>query len=354
MKRNTRSFEEIERDIVKERAEMNTTLNNLKDKFSVDAILDDVGHMFRGQGGEIGRAISQTAGRNPAAVAIVGVGLAWLFLGHDRRTAPRDHDRQSRQTLSGRRNLPSGWEAESHMSDDMDHPDDWGWYGDDKTMHGRSLQGRGNYSGSRNRSGHGGGMMGAVKSATSAAGDMASDAADSVRDTTSNLTERLSHGLEDFSEDAKARIMTARRAAHDARVASEATLHKGSRAASDFFVEQPLVVGALAVAVGAALGSMLPHSRMEDDTFGESSDQLFANAQAVYREERDKAMAELKSAASDVKSEVREMGSELVDSLPDGKVVGRTVADHASDAAKRVLDGDKNATPNTSPGQSKF
>ena len=87
MTNDTRTADEIERDIEEERARMSGTINELQKKFSVEAIVSDLGAMFRGQG-EVARSISQTIGRNPAAVALVGVGLAWLFLGQGARQLP--------------------------------------------------------------------------------------------------------------------------------------------------------------------------------------------------------------------------------------------------------------------------
>jgi hypothetical protein len=85
MTNDTRTSDDIERDIVAERAQLSDTINDLKEKFSVDAIFNDIGDMFRGHGGDLGRSLSNTVGRNPAAVVLVGVGLAWLFIGQGRK-----------------------------------------------------------------------------------------------------------------------------------------------------------------------------------------------------------------------------------------------------------------------------
>ncbi len=252
MANETRTADQIERDIEDERARMRDTLNDLQQKLSLDSIVADIGGLFRGQG-DIARSVSETVGRNPAAVALVGVGLAWLWLGRD-RTTPAASGTQD----TGR---PSG----------------------------------------QGRSDPAPGMMGAVRDATNAVGDAVSDTASAVGEAASALTDRLSAGLEGLSDDAKARVLAARRAAHDARLSSAAAVKDGARAATGFFEDQPLVVGALALALGAAIGGVLQRSKIEDDTMGDSSDQLFADAQALYRQERDKATAAPRTAASDVK-----------------------------------------------------
>ncbi len=110
-------------------------------------------------------------------------------------------------------------------------------------------------------------------------------------------------------------------------------MRRGTQAASNFFEEQPLVVGALAVAVGAAMGGVLPRTRVEDEAMGASSDKLFADAQALYRTERDNAMAAMKAAASDMTDQIREAGAEL---MPEDRNVGEAIVDRAADAAARV------------------
>jgi hypothetical protein len=320
-------------------------MNDLQKKFSVDTIMSDLGDMVRGQAGDLGHSISHTVGRNPAAVALVGVGLAWLFLGQDRNRANGASERQSGQG-SGRgrgRAAHNQWDDNSMLRDRSDDgssfDDESRWYGDtaaSRTFRGSESLGGSQKPSSSNDPSHG--MMDKVRNAATAAGEAASDAASAVGHAASDITERLSAGLDDLSEEARARVLSARRAAHEARISSQQSMQRGSQAASHFFEEQPLVVGALAVALGAAIGGVLPHSKIEDDTMGDSSDRLFADAQALFREERDKAVAAARNAASALKSEARDVGSDLQDLLPEDKNVGDVIVDRASDAATRVLD----------------
>lgn len=344
MTNDTRTSDDIERDIVDERAQMSNTINDLQKKFSVDAIVGDLGTMFRNQGGELGRAVSQTLGRNPAAVVMVGVGLAWLFMGQNRTQSANPTADPWAETDNKRKGATyQSWSSRAARADRPDgsgHDErDQYWYGNDQMAQSRRAAGQGLGGGSKDRlQTASNGVMGAVSEAAGAVGDAVSGAAANLGHSASGLSERLSHGLEDFSEEARARILAARRAAHDARVASAATVKKGARVASNFFEDQPLVVGALAVALGAAIGGVLPHSKLEDDTLGDSSDRLFADAQALFREERDKAMAAVRMAATDVKGEIKDIGSDLSDLLPDGKTVGTVIVDRAADAASRVFE----------------
>ncbi|MFN7051901.1 MAG: hypothetical protein ACK4NH_07300, partial [Gemmobacter sp.] len=92
------------------------------------------------------------------------------------------------------------------------------------------------------------------------------------------------------------------------------------------------------VAFGAAMGGILPHSKLEDDTLGDSSDRLFAQAQTLLATEREKAMAMARTAASDIKDEFDSARSDLGDLVPKDKSVGEVIVDRAAGAVGRVYD----------------
>ncbi len=283
MTSDSRTPEEIERDIEREREAMRANINTLQRKFSMDGIMNDVSDMLRGRSSDIGRVAKETLGRNPVAVAMIGAGVAWLMLskgGSNGASSGASADRYgfgsarsgsshrstgSRDAMGG-----SGMQADdmAWLHDDWDGDDDW------------------------NRS-QGGGITGAVKRGASNMMDTAKDAVDAVRDRASRLTDRLSHGTDGLSDTARERVVSARRAAHDAQRTAREALHKGANAATDAFENQPLVVGALAMAVGAGIGASLPRTRVEDRTLGSSSDTLVAEAQRIFKEEVHKARQSL-------------------------------------------------------------
>lgn len=327
MTNDTRSADDIERDIEDERAQMSGTINELQKKFSVEGIVSDIGSMFRDQGGDIGRAISSTVGRNPAAVALVGVGLAWLILGKGRDTS-MSSPRQDRDTEYGG-NWGRGGQASMRDANDA-------WFDDGGMVYGKPASRGSSMNIGTNGSDGSGGLMGTLRHGADAVAGAVSGAAGAVRDTAMDLGDKLAAGTEGLSEEAKARVLAARRAAHDARDAAQKAVKKGSRAAANLFEDQPLVVGALAVAVGAAVGGLLPHTQLEDDTLGANSDRMFAEAQKVFREERDKAMAVLKAAADEAGEALHDTGDDLAGLLPEGKTAGAVIVDHVAEAASRV------------------
>lgn len=345
MTNDTRTADDIERDIEEERARMTGTINELQKKFSVEGIVSDLGAMFRGQGGDLGRTISDTVGRNPAALALVGVGLAWLFIGKGRaepyagrQSSPDYGSYRDRSAAYGRNpeRVNRGGGGTSYEEEDRFWFDDYGF------LDGPEPSAEGNaYTGSQGAEGKSSGLSRSLRKGADAVVDAVSNAAAAVRDTAVDLTERLSSGTEDLSEEARTRVLAARRAAHEARIASQAAIKRGGRAATHLFEDQPLVVGALAVAVGAAIGGILPHSRIEDETLGANSDRLFADAQRLFREERNKAMAVAKVAASEAGSALKDTGSDIAELLPEGKSAGDVIGDYVADAAARVTNSAK-------------
>ena len=330
----TRTADDIERDIEDERAQMSGTINDLQKKFSVEGIVNDISAMFRDQGGDIGRSISETVGRNPAAVALVGVGLAWLILGKG-RGSQSNAQRQDRDAAYGGnlgRSIPVRRDGKAALREAEDN-----WFDDGGMVYKEKPPERATYK--ANGTGDpASGVMGSLRNGADAVVGAVTGAAGAVRDAAMDLTEKLSSGTEGLPEEAKARVLAARRTAHDARVASQDALKSGRQVAANLFADQPLVVGALAMAVGAAIGGLLPHSQIEDDALGDNSDRLFAEAQRIFREERDKAMAVIKAAAGEAEGALKDTGAELADLLPEGKSAGNVIVDHLSDAATRVTD----------------
>lgn len=346
MTNDTRTPDEIERDSADERARLSSTINEFQKKFSVDSILHDVGDMFRGQNGGLTRTISRTVSQNPAAVALIGAGVAWLLIGQGRNDGG---SRAEDGTSSGRNDgQKERWNAPKRQarpgSNRPSRDGDRFWFSDDtsaaEARFDKWNEERGEMTDPARQSPYAGGQPGDTPPPNSA----------SLRDKATALTDRLLAGTEGFSEEAKARVLAVRRAAHDARMAADAAVRRSKQAAGNLFDDQPLVVGALALAVGAAIGGALPRTRIEDDQMGASSDQLFAEAQAVFHEERAKAMDVLKAAGGEAKDAVQKTAAELAELLPDGKSAGAVIASHLSSAATRVLDGAKQEAAHQNSG----
>ena len=92
--------------------------------------------------------------------------------------------------------------------------------------------------------------------------------------------------------------------------------------------EQPLVLGAIGLAVGAALGSILPRTTREDRLMGETRDRLKHQAEELGREELDKAKSAARAAYDAAIDEADRQGL-----TPEG---GRSAVDAAKHKVERV------------------
>lgn len=379
MTSDTRSPEEIERDIERERAGLRDTLGDLQDKFSVETIARQFTDQFREHGGDIGRSVSDAVKRNPVALALTGVGLAWLMMGgrdndyrrgdfrhydQDRYRDRLDHegtrnrdealyDRQtqiSRTAYPGNRVQPlySGrygstrkapeWARTRHEDDGTGLNQRLGqaaFSADSQVSHA-------DYGSSGNASDAGSRAADTVKDAADATREAGASAMENMQNLSSSaadraaaLRDRLTQGTEDLTEEARKRVIDARHRAVEAREAAAEYARKGRNRAIDIFEEQPLIAGALAVALGAALGAALPRTRIEDEYLGEQSDNLIEEAERIFAEEKEK----LGKVADAVKDEAGKAARDLKEEADEAaSAVAQTAKDKAASAGNRVVD----------------
>ena len=381
MATDNRSAAEIEREIETERSELKDTLSELQGTFSAENLVRQVTDQFREHGGDISRSVSRSVRDNPLALTLTGVGIAWLIFGQGRgaphsRWDDDNFDRNSRHVAYGRSAprdpVPAGpgpdWLDHEPGTTDMhrDTGSDGPSWGDRASgamsSAGDSVKSAGSHVSSGGRS-----AAGAVGNTASGARDRVSAGAHRVGDAMSSassgvaqrwssaksgasnrvaagrrhaqeLRERINHGTENMSEDARRRVVAAREAAIDARERATDALARGSDRAADIYEEHPLVMGALALAVGAAVAGALPRTRYEDDLVGDYSDDLYHEAERIYRDEREKAESVLRAAGSEAKQAARELKDDLDASAPEGKTAAQAAADKVKDKAANVSD----------------
>lgn len=150
-------------------------------------------------------------------------------------------------------------------------------------------------------------------------------AANATGERAAAMRARLAEGTEHLSEEARNRVVAARERAIAARDSAYEYGRYGRERAGDLFEQHPFVAGALALAVGAAVGAALPRSRVEDEYAGAHSDRLFDEAERIFNEEKEKLGAVAKAATDEAKTVAKEMKQDADDKAP---------ADTAADAAK--------------------
>lgn len=344
MKAEHRTPEEIERDIERDRARMTDHMRSLQDQFSLDGAIRSVSNQLRQHGGDLGESVSRTVRDNPAALALTGIGLAWLIFGggnsskdkyeYGRRTNVSTADPRLQRGPYGRLETRDMEYRGAPVPEWADDDEDFSSRMSEK---GREAQLRAQGAAQRAGEKMGEARAAAESSASRASGRMA-EGRDAAMQRARELRQRLSRGTEHMSEEARARVVAAREAAVTARRRASRMMAESSEQASEFFERQPLVAGALAAALGAAIGGALPRTRKEDELMGIHSDWLMDEAERIYHEESAKAAEVVEAATDEAKKIAQEKKSEMDNAAPGEKSAADAAADEAKSAGKRVAD----------------
>jgi hypothetical protein len=245
------STQQIERDVERTRAEIEDTVDALRDKMSIGQIVDEVSHYLRDSGGtEMASNLAAQARANPMALGLVGIGLAWL--------------------MSGRGQPSMGYEGHSAAT----------------TSAGDGL-----------------------RDASARMGATAASAKGKVAETGRKAGEAVTSRMHEAGDAMASRMHQAGDAAADAygRMSGQAT--RAQRAMSDIIEDEPLILAGLGLAVGAAIGAMLPATDTENRVLGEHRDRLMEDAEDMARDQWDKAKSVAKDSAAAALSEAEKGGS---------------------------------------------
>ena len=224
-----KSTTELERDAETTRAHIADTAESIRNKMSPGQLIDEFAGMF--SGGDGAAALSNMKGQirdNPLAVTMVGAGLAWLILGQGASTTSQGEASFAKspagKPASGALEFTAGGERGSRADDQADE-------------------------------------KGVV-------GDMLSDVAESVGSVAGRAASAVQSGAEAVGERLKSTAGGSRSGG-----ASNAT-QRASSAALELFQREPLAIAALGLAVGTAIGAMLPHTDLEDEQIGRYRDKV--------------------------------------------------------------------------------
>lgn len=242
--------EEILAEIDRTRGEMDRTLNAIEQRLTPGQLVDQGLDYLRHSGAtEFAQNLGGAAKQNPLPVALATIGIGWLMaLGRQ----PAQHE-----------GYGSNWTSDSS---------------------------------SHSSSGTGSGMresMSSVKDRASGAMHSASEGVSSAKhkigDTMSSVRERATGAAHSASEgmaSAKQRLGSTMSSVAD----TTRQQYQRARGGIDYLVnEQPLLLGAIGLAIGAALGAAAPRTRKEEEMMGEASRNLMDKAKETGSEQLEKA-----------------------------------------------------------------
>ena len=320
---DARSSAELERDLDRIRMEMDQTISQLEHRLSPHRLIDQALERMRGGPAAFASNLGRTMRHHPVPTAFFAAGLGWLLLAERgdkagskpsrpaRASAPVEpyhlreasdlephlgSDRQDDATpgsgsyLQGETTMSGNWESSRRSG--------WNLFGrrGGRSGYGGSSYGGSSYGGSSYGSGYGGSNYGG----SSEGGN----------------TENGRWGV--------------------AQVGSAAR-HQVDRARTGFehmLEEQPLVLGAVAVALGAVLGATLPTSRIENRYLGPTREKLQHQAGDYAREQWEKAKEVALSAGAAAMAQAEEQGMTPGSMLDQAKDKISQVAGAATEAAK--------------------
>lgn len=342
---------QLEREIEMQRGRVESTMDQIQEKLSPGQLVDELLAYTKGGGGEFVASLQRNVTANPLPVALLGVSLAWLMAKPASATSSSSgpastirSDRHWDDSINQRRGYGSADDFDEYEEYPLtsisggslqrlgntadEHGDCYSEFADDA---GKKFRARSDASGKR--AGHFVDETGnRFKGFTNAAGERV----DQFRDEAGNL-------LDEATGWASHTWQKAREKLHDARDAMGSHAGSGKQRAAEAgdavrsqmenlnqtiltqFRDQPLVGGALAFALGAALGSTLPHTSQEDALMGEAADavkgKVGETASDLYDQGKEKA-ADLYETASDKAGELYQHAKDGIAGAVDDAGIG--------------------------------
>lgn len=254
----------LEREIDQTRANMDRTLGALERKFSPGQLLDQAMEFARENGGEFANNLGRSVKENPVPALLTAVGIAWMVASSNRpkpSLADAYDDRYARD------------DSNAVDFDDTGYEDDAGDQTEGLTDKAQRLKA-------------------SAEGTLSEAGQRVKSAAERARQKLTGTKDTVSAGL--------------RRTSGSAQVQTQ-RVREGF---NSLLSEQPLLLGALGIAVGAAIGAALPPTEQEDRLFGSARDKALSEVKQrgneTYKQVRDKVNAVGDEAKQSISNAVRE------------------------------------------------
>ena len=202
----------------------------------VKDMAQNVEHTVKSWRSNLASAIKQ----NPVPAAMVAIGLGWLFMAHDNDEANYDYWRSPYRGTSG-------------------YDREWDYRA-------------GEYDRGREEGG-----MSSVREGIS-----------NIRETVSEKVDEVKSNLQETADQARERVDHMKEQAQQrAEELSQQARYEAYRVKQGFrqmMVENPLAVGAAALAIGATIGLILPATQRENQWMGEARDRFVDKAQATAQQ----------------------------------------------------------------------
>lgn len=279
------------------RADLGETVDALKEKLSMSELLTEVQTYLGDSGGmsNMMNNLSRQAQSNPMALAMIGAGFAWLMMSSNGRSSgsARSHDYSPYTTNS----------------------------------------------------------MGAkFRDATTSAREASSDAAGRVSSAMSGAGSAVASAAESVSGGVASAASASSRTIGDAGNAVAEMPYEIQRVGEDMVERHPLVVGAAAIALGAAIGAALPRTDLEDRQLGDASEKM-KDAVTAQGEKVMRSAEDIASKVSDVAAQEADRQG-LVPGSAGGAHDQRSIAERVKEVGREAAKAARDEVDRRSGGRS--
>ena len=269
---------QIEARLERDRDALSSSLNALRDRLTLDSLWKDGVALVTQNGGSYAQSLDAAVRANPLALAVAGVGVAWLIFGRRSDTPPAS------PPLAGTRfEAVTRWEDEGGPVAAPANPDD-AWMEEADKLRDKAAK-----------------MLKDIDKAArrhlAPAADLARSRGDIMAALTSDVRHSMARGLDGLTGHARDAAMTARERAYDLRL-------RTAKVGIDAVQERPIAAGAVLAAAGATVAMLLPQSTAENRVLGAPRDQIMHEIGRVLHAEQRRVSASVERAAKAVLSEV--------------------------------------------------
>jgi hypothetical protein len=282
MSESTASQDQIEQDLTRTRARMDSRLTELEGRLSPGQILDDLMGYFRGsEGGDFARNLLASVKSNPMPAALTGISLAWLMAANPRPESEASPNATVARPMSSADKVhmfPGVEDREQTSADDLEQRfrkagQDVEWQPGDteETYNMRLDDARGAVVGVKREPNDTAqsisqriqeALTAAKNNASQTASDLGNRAIDAAGQVATSAGDQLAHG-------------------------SKAARAMGSNVLSTI-ADNPVLLGAIGLAVGALLGALVPQSEKEEAALEEMAGQARETARNLGQEVMDR------------------------------------------------------------------
>jgi Protein of unknown function (DUF3618) len=261
MSENVADPKQIETELGRTRARMDARLTELQGRLSPGQIVDDLMGYFRGnEGGDFARNLMESVRSNPMPAALTGIGLAWLMASNPKKnvsgttTPVLDGDRQVQgSSASSRPAWATHDEFDRHLLT-AEH---------EVTRHDEEAEPdyRGRLDIARGR------VLGVARQSEDTQESFGDRVKDAIAATRQSITQSA-YDLQSRASDATSQAGgIVNNVGHQLGQSGQTAQQMGSNLLTTI-TDNPVLLGAVGLAVGALLGAFVPQSKQEEDALG--------------------------------------------------------------------------------------